>query len=107
MFPSDAVDHSPRPTAREGRRLLVTFDLYLGPPDQLLDRLDEIQQGVQDRCEVAPLPSDLQRFDRPRPPARPLPAHRRRNRESGHGPGESRGVVGLARKPPPKNYRDP
>ena len=57
--PSGRVDYYLRQTARDGGKVRVTLNLYLGTADQLLERLQNIQQEVLDRCELASFPFGL------------------------------------------------
>lgn len=56
---SGRVDYYLRQTARTGHTVRVTLNLYLGTADQLLERLQKVQQEVLDRCELASFPFGL------------------------------------------------
>ncbi|EQD47871.1 transposase-like protein, partial [mine drainage metagenome] len=53
---SGRIDYYLRQTRREGSRVLVPLNLYLGTADQLLDRLQKASQEFLDRCELASFP---------------------------------------------------
>ncbi len=57
--PSGRTDYYLRQTAREGAKIRVTLNLYLGTADQLLDRLRKAEQEFLDRCELASFPFGL------------------------------------------------
>lgn len=56
---SGRVDYYLRQTARTGRRVRTTLNLYLGTADQLLERLQTAQQEFLDRAELASFPFGL------------------------------------------------
>ncbi|EQD28802.1 transposase-like protein, partial [mine drainage metagenome] len=66
--PSGRVDYFLRQTAREGTKVRVTLNLYLGTADQLLERLQKMDRSVLDRCQLASfsfgLPAALLTADR-------------------------------------------
>ncbi|MGI0131196.1 MAG: IS1634 family transposase, partial [Thermoplasmata archaeon] len=57
--PSGRVDYFLRQTTRQGDKVRVTLNLYLGTADQLLERLQKAQQELLDRCELASFPFGL------------------------------------------------
>ncbi len=67
-LPSGRVDYYLRQTAREGSKVRVTLNLYLGTADQLLDRLQKVDREFLERCEIASfsfgLPAALLTADR-------------------------------------------
>ena len=54
--PSGRIDYYLRQTAREGNKIRVTLNLYLGTADILLERLRNAEQEFLDRCELASFP---------------------------------------------------
>jgi transposase len=66
--PSGRVDYFLRQTTREGTKVRVTLNLYLGTADQLLDRLQKARQEFLDQCDLASfsfgLPAALLTADR-------------------------------------------
>ncbi|MGI0150867.1 MAG: hypothetical protein ACREC5_02895, partial [Thermoplasmata archaeon] len=57
--PSGRTDYYLRQTAREGSKVRVTLNLYLGTADQLLERLQKAQAEFLDRCDLASFPFGL------------------------------------------------
>ena len=57
--PSGRADYYLRQTARDGAKIRVTLNLYLGTADQLLHRLRKAEQEFLDRCELASFPFGL------------------------------------------------